>query len=195
MHGPDHAAASLIQGRKDKARAAEERATALAEGDGGNQGLPSGARGSGSEQNQRELLVGDNALSCSAALGHPDHSASGAVVNQNGAEEFQMMTPRTRNAVPSAESPDKLLIKNEAEAFWGQDCAAHTECTQEQEARHDLLAANLGGIEDASADEIAFVIWVDQLIPDYRTMYGQWVAEAPEERGPVPLQQFAEPSS
>ena len=54
---------------------------------GGNQELPDEARRSESEQNPRGLMVGDNAFSCSAALGHPDHSASGAIVNQNGAEE------------------------------------------------------------------------------------------------------------
>ena len=104
------------------------------------------------------------------------------------------MTPRSRNAVPSAGSPDKLLARTEAEALWNEEGAAGTECTTEQEARHDLLAAHLGGMDDASHDEIAFIIWVDQLIPEYRSMYGSWLVESPElevVRSAIPLQQFA----
>ena len=79
LHGPDHQVASLIRGRQDKARAQEERASAAVGDDGG-------ARESGVERSQGELLVGVTPSSCPAALGLPDLSASSAVVCQDSGE-------------------------------------------------------------------------------------------------------------
>jgi len=111
LHGPDHQVASLIRGRQDQARAQEEREAAAVMGNDG------GARESGVEGSQGELMVGVTPSSCPAALGLPDLSASSAVAQPSGAQEFQLMTPRSRNAVPAAGSPDKSLARPEVEAL------------------------------------------------------------------------------
>jgi len=82
LHGPDHQVASLIRGRQDQAKAQEEREAAAAMGNDG------GARESGVERSQGELMVGVTPSSCPAALGLPDLSASSAVAHPSGAQEF-----------------------------------------------------------------------------------------------------------
>ena len=103
--------------------------------------------------------------------------------------QYQMHTPRGGENVPDPESPDRLLSRPEVEALW--ETATHTEATEEQDERHQGLAAKVSQVVGAETTGIQFIIEVDQLLPDYRALYGEWVQEDYESRSVITLTQFA----
>ena len=97
-------------------------------------------------------------------------------------------TPRG-DALPAADSPDRLILRVEAEKIWDEDAATHTEATEEQDERLERLAARLAE-PDGSQSEVEFVLRVEQLVAEYKSFYGDWLAEDPERDGKS-LQLFA----
>eukprot|EP00973_Karenia_brevis_P026682 3680716-Karenia_brevis.AAC.1 len=61
--------------------------------------------------------------------------------------------------------------------MWDNDAATHTEGTQDLEERLGRLATRIAKIEGATLEELEFLIRVEQLMPDYRAAYGEYVAE------------------
>ena len=57
-----------------------------------------------------------------------------------------------------------------------EDGATHTEYTEEQDERLERLAVQLSSIEGADSKGVEFAIQMEQLIPDYRAAYGEWIA-------------------
>ena len=43
----------------------------------------------------------------------------------------------------------------------------------------------------ADTEGVEFLVPVEQLIPDYRDLYGEWVVSDPQEREGFPIRQFA----
>jgi len=81
-------------------------------------------------------------------------------------------TPRG-DALPAADSPDRLILRVEAEKIWDEDAATHTEATEEQDERLERLAARLAEL-DGSQSEVEFVLRVEQLVAEYKSFYGDW---------------------
>ena len=80
--------------------------------------------------------------------------------------------------------------------MWDDECATHTEATEDLEERLEGLGVRLGQLtsqagEDSRKAGIKFVMQVEQLIPDYVEAYGGWLEEDPSRAASVSEQQYA----
>ena len=114
-----------------------------------------------------------------------------------GLDTFQYETRPTspgatsQGSLPSGGQPDRLLHLPGAGECWSEDGCTHTEATAEQEERLARYASQLHGLEGSTPDGVEFCLQVDQLIPEYREMYGEWVSEDRETRVGEPIKVFA----
>eukprot|EP00973_Karenia_brevis_P018662 2558980-Karenia_brevis.AAC.1 len=67
-------------------------------------------------------------------------------------------------------------MNQSVEELWQNDAATHTEDTMEQDERYERLTALIAA-EDNSQEGLMFVIRVEQLIPQYREQYLEYVRE------------------
>jgi hypothetical protein len=205
QHGDDHAADALVKYKLKRAEAVSAAEGAAASAESQAVGEPA----------QRQMSVVDNAFGGSAALGRHDPIAPppaetfqrygvdyvpdegntfggdgfAALPNRNLAEEFSVATPRNSSPVPTSMSPDKLLLRQEGELAWEADGCARTEQTDVLDARHEVLAAQLSAIDDATQEEVEFIIWTDIAVTDWRAGYKAWVGEDPPLRGATPIEE------
>ena len=91
--------------------------------------------------------------------------------------QYDIGTPRGQvtSYRPSMNSPDFLLHQSEAQAVWDNEQQTHTEFTDEQDERMERLALQLGEMEGSNEPGVEFVLRVEQLVCDYKAMYGQWL--------------------
>ena len=162
LHGPDHLARALVK----QPAPGRETGRELALANGGE---------------ELQTTTGQ-APGCDAAQGLPSRTA----------EEYVMHTPRGGHRDQFAEtSPDHLLHDPQARDIWEADAATHTEASEEQEERLERLAQHLAQIETADQPSVQFMVRVDQLRPEYRDMYGLWLASDPVGRADTSLKLFA----
>ena len=93
----------------------------------------------------------------------------------------RMDTPR-RPTTPSEFSPDKLLNNASAQDVWDDEQATHTEMTDEQDQRLAKLADGLANVAGATEAGVAFILRVEQLMREYRTLYAEESASMEEEQ-------------
>ena len=99
------------------------------------------------------------------------------------AEEYVMATPSSEQAqTPEIAdgSPDRFLHLPGAEDAWEEEAATHTEITADEDERMERLAGRLLLVEGADQLGVEFVVRVEQLLPEYKALYGEWVALDPE---------------
>ena len=126
------------------------------------------------------------------ATGQDPSRAAAQDLPGRSAEQYAVFTPRQAEGAPEGrDSPDGLLHLEGAEAAWDEDGVTHTEATVEQDERLERLATALGKVKGAEPYGVEFVVRVEQLIPEYRTLYGVWVSEDPASRAGISLKEFA----
>jgi len=142
----------------------------------------------------------------SAGAGQGLDRAASLALPSNQPQLFSMATPRAPDdrglalgdIAPGADvefarlgTPDRLLHLPGAAECLEEDAATHTEMTDEQDARIGRYAQNLGLLEGADQIGIEFAARVEQLVPEYKAMYGEWVAANPLDRRDTPIKLFA----
>ena len=158
IHGPDHLAAALLEGRTVADRGTEV----------------------GIAADQQSQTAAGQDLGRVTIQDLPDRPV----------EEFAVYTPCGGAMSIAAESPFRFLHLSGADSAWDDEGATHTEASVEQEERLERLSAQLGTVKGAIGPGL-FVVRVEQFIPDYRALYGDWLAEEPVGRADVLLKVFA----
>ena len=105
-----------------------------------------------------------------------DQGAGPSTVAMASGEIVAMSTSPQEKVKASDDSPDQLLQIPDATAIWEEEEATHTELTVEQDERLERFAAQLAQVEGATTEGLEFAVRVEQLIPDYRALYGEWLA-------------------
>jgi len=99
-------------------------------------------------------------------------------------------TPQTWPQSPLEGSPDRVFHLAGAQECLDEDGVSHTEVSAEEADRLQRLAQRLGELE-TTTEEVAFALRVEQEIPNYKDLYGQWVAADYKNRESVTLKSFA----
>ena len=136
--------------------------------------------------------IGQDLLDAQEAAGQSSCRDAARGLPDRQLEEYALNTPLDQKSPLFDELPaDRFLHLPGAEEAWGEDAATHTEATDELDQRCERLAARLSQVDGGDATGLEFIIRVEQLIPEYRAHYGDWMAEDPEDRGKVPLKVYA----
>ena len=80
-----------------------------------------------------------------------------------------------------SDSPDRVLAHLQGvDAIWDEAGATHTEVSSEADERMVELASQLHQLPGMEREAVEFVTAVEQLVPDYWTAYGKFVALDPQ---------------
>ena len=181
VHGPDFKATALLLGKQRGGKGASVSAAAAV----ASVSAAAAAKAQSGREAQHSRVSGQD----------PSRDAAWDLP-QPPVEQFAVFTPRGAGVLPALEagSPDRLLNLPGAEAVWEEDGAACTEATDDREEREERLSLRLARVEGADAFHVPgveFVVHVDQLLPDYRALYGDWLEGDPATRSGCTLKQLS----
>ena len=110
-----------------------------------------------------------------------------AVRPEDQPERHEIYTPKQLDleseGQPEEESPEWLLALPEAERVWDKWMAGDSDEESEgRENRHAEMTAQLMQIQGATGPAAVFAIEVDQLIPHYQQLYGEFKEQHSEDK-------------
>ena len=161
LHGPDYLAQAILNRSGVKTRLELPRQVTVPQGEE-------------TDDQQIGVTASEPHLHRGSGCDTPDDLKEGRL------EKYSIATPR-RSPDPTEEtSPlregaiEKLLHVPEAVQIIEEGDATHTEATDEMDERCTILAQKLAALETADHSNLQFVVLVEQLVKDYRDLYGDW---------------------
>ena len=103
-------------------------------------------------------------------------------MRERSTEHFLTRAPRPNTPSVASESLDRLMPRADAEELWMEDAATHTELSDEQDKRLERLTLRLAASEGADPAQVKFIVRVDQLVKEYKSLDEEWAADDPKRK-------------